>query len=145
MVVLTAVEDSNRATILNRTRQSVQTALYTICSTNGFLDPSVLDAFEEVKNATDNYMGESNFESYPAEWMPTLDEISIGIFCNALGELGCPIQSAAPGTELARITPSPSHEKLVNHMYGQLARKHLIEISHGAIVRTDVPCPSEDR
>lgn len=112
-------------------------------STNyGFLDPSVLDAFEDVKNASDNYIGEFNFGMYSAESMPKSDEISIGIFSNVLGELGCPIRSATSSMELAQVTPSPSHEKLVNHMYGQLARKNLIEISHGAIVRTDVPCPA---
>lgn len=114
-------------------------------ASHGFLDPkSVLDAFHHVKSATDNYISTSKLCTYSAEWMPKSDEISIAIFCNALEELGCPIRSAAPEVRLERIAHSPSHEKLVGHIYKQLEKKHLIRVDGSGFVRTDNPCPSDD-
>lgn len=97
-----------------------------------------------MDSATDDYICKGKFSTYSAEWMPKTDQVSIAIFCNALEEVGCPIRSAAPGTTLERIK-SPTHEMLVNHMYEQLEKRAgLIRINGDAVIRTDVPWPSED-
>ncbi|KAJ4385202.1 hypothetical protein N0V93_010263 [Gnomoniopsis smithogilvyi] len=111
----------------------------------GTLDrDSVLGAFQAAGVATDGYIRNGKLTSYSVEWMPQSDEVAIAVFCNALEELGCPIRSAEAGTALTRIPHLAAHEKLVGHMYTHLEKRHLIRMIDGCIVRTDVPCPSED-
>lgn len=111
----------------------------------GALDPDfVVEAFQAVRSDTDEYIGNSKLSTYSAEWMPKSDEVSLAIFCNALEELGCPIRTAKSGSKLPQITHVPAYEKLVGHMYAQLEKRDLIRIIDGSIVRTNLPCPSED-
>lgn len=112
---------------------------------HGALDgDSVLGAFQDARSATDGYISNGNLTTYSAEWMPKSDEVAIAIFCNALEELGCPIRSTEPGSELTRIPHLAAHDKLVGHMYRQLERRGLVRIVDDCVVRADVPCPSAD-
>jgi acyl transferase domain-containing protein/acyl carrier protein/SAM-dependent methyltransferase len=104
----------------------------------------VLDAFRYIKEASDDFIVKNKFETYCAEFMPRSEEVSIAIFCNAFEELGCPIRTATAGTRLERVQHLPKHKKVVDYIYKALEKNAgLIEISGEEIIRTSVPCPSE--
>jgi thioester reductase-like protein/SAM-dependent methyltransferase len=108
------------------------------------LNPTlVLDAFRYIKEASDEFIVKNKFETYCAEFMPRSEELSIAIFCNAFEELGCPIRTAAPGTRLERVQHLPRHKKVVDYIYKAFEKNAgLIEINGEEIIRTSVPCPS---
>lgn len=106
---------------------------------------AVLDAFHDIKGATDKYVVKNNFDTYCAGFLPRATELAIAIFCNAFEELGCPIRSAAPGASLPRVRHSPKHEKYVGYIYTVLEKNGgLVETKGAEVIRTSKPCPSAD-
>lgn len=106
---------------------------------------TVLDAFRSIKEATDDFVLQNQFETYCEEFMPRSEELSIAIFCNAFEELGCPIRSAAPGTKLKRVEHLARHKKVVDYIYKALEKNAgLIEMKGDEIIRTSVACPSRE-
>jgi SAM-dependent methyltransferase len=108
----------------------------------------VLNAFQSIKDATDDILFKHNMGTYYEEYLPRSDELTIAIVSQAFEILGCKVQSSAPGTRLAPVEFPPSHAKLINWIYNVLEQKAgLIEIKgkdKNEIVRTSVPCPSHD-
>lgn len=106
---------------------------------------TVLDAFHDIKGATDDYIVKNNFDTYCSEILPRASELAIAIFCNAFEELGCPIRSAAPGTKLPIVRHAPKHDKYVDYLYVVLEKNAGVVETKGAdVVRTSTPCPSPD-
>ncbi|KAF3012564.1 hypothetical protein E8E14_001900 [Neopestalotiopsis sp. 37M] len=108
----------------------------------------VLNAFQSIKDATDNIIAEHNMDTYCEEYLPRSDELTVALVSQAFETLGCKVQSSAPGTKLTPVDYPPNLEKLVNWMYEVLGKKSgLIEMkeeSNKEIVRTAMPCPSDD-
>ncbi|ETS80419.1 hypothetical protein PFICI_07948 [Pestalotiopsis fici W106-1] len=115
-------------------------------SKNASLDADiVLEAFQNIKNATDNYILKNHMETFCSEFMPRASELAIAIFCNVFQELGCPIRSAAPGDKLPRVRHAPKHKKYVDYLYGVLENNGgLVETRGSDVIRTAKPCPSAD-
>ncbi|RDW76206.1 hypothetical protein BP5796_07027 [Coleophoma crateriformis] len=108
---------------------------------------SVLNAFQNIKDATDDIILKNNMDTYCEEYLPRSNELAIAIVSQAFEILGCKAQSSAPGTQLALVESSPNHAKLINWMYKVLEEAGLIEIKgkdKNVIVRTSMPCPSDD-
>ncbi|KAI0202676.1 methyltransferase domain-containing protein [Astrocystis sublimbata] len=109
---------------------------------------SVLDAFQNAKDRTDESIRKNNMSTYCADFLPRADELAIAIFCNAFENLGCKIRSAGPSTRLERPTYMPQHQKLIDHILEILEKDAgLIEKSVGGgreLTRTSQPCPSVD-
>lgn len=101
----------------------------------------VLNAFREIKDATDDIILKHGMDTYCEEYLPRSDELTVAIIIRAFEILGCNLQSCALGTKLTRIE-SPN-QKLMNWIYNVLEKAGLIEIK-GEIFRTSVPCPSDD-
>ncbi|OBT40721.1 hypothetical protein VE00_09784 [Pseudogymnoascus sp. WSF 3629] len=97
----------------------------------------VLDAFSDTKSRTDKSIVANNLDTYSAEFLPRAEEIAVGVFCNALEELGCPIRSAVAESKLERVQPVPEHKKLVDHIYRVLESKAGLIKSDGTdLIRT---------
>jgi 2-polyprenyl-3-methyl-5-hydroxy-6-metoxy-1,4-benzoquinol methylase len=112
---------------------------------DSFNPATVLGAFRSIKEATDDFIVENEFETYCNEFMPRSNELSIAIFCNAFEELGCPIRSTTSGSKLERIAYLPRHKKVVDYMYGVLEKNAgLVEINGKEITRTSIACPSKE-
>ena len=106
---------------------------------------TVLNAFHDAKEATDDFIVKNNLETYCEEFIPGAEKIAIAIFCNVLEELGSPIRLAAPGTKLDRIKHTPEHRKYVDYIYKVLEENAaLVELNGPAVVRTSTQCPSQD-
>lgn len=106
---------------------------------------TVLEAFQNIKSATDDYIVKNHFETFCSEFMPRASELAIAIFCNVFEELGCPIRSAAPGDKLSRVRHAPKHKKYVDYLYQVLDQNGgLVKIQDGDVIRTSTPCPSAD-
>lgn len=105
----------------------------------------VLDAFQDIKSKTDDFIVKNKLQTYYADFVPRSDELAIAIFCNTFEELGCPIRSATPGTKLKRIEHVPAHQKLVDYIYTVLEKKASLIETHGTdITRTAIACPSKE-
>ncbi|KAL7787159.1 S-adenosyl-L-methionine-dependent methyltransferase [Trichoderma ceciliae] len=108
----------------------------------------VLDAFRDVKQATDDFIVNNHLDTYCDEFVPKSNQIAISIFCSVFEELGCPIRSAEPGTKLERIKHAPQHKKYVDYIYRVLEKNAgLIEIHDTditRITRTSGESPSND-
>jgi SAM-dependent methyltransferase len=113
---------------------------------NASLDADiVLDAFQKMKSATDDYIVKNHFETFCSGFIPRASELAIAIFCNVFEELGCPIRSAALGDKLPRIRHAPKHKKYVDYLYQVLDRNGgLVEIRGEDVIRTSTLCPSAD-
>ena len=61
-------------------------------------------------------------DTYCNEFSVRSDELAAAIFCNAFGELECPIRSAAPGTKVERMKYLSSRAKFVEYMYEALEK-----------------------
>ncbi|PTB66763.1 hypothetical protein BBK36DRAFT_1140539 [Trichoderma citrinoviride] len=109
---------------------------------------TVLDAFRDVKQATDDFIVNNHLDTYCDEFLPKSNKLAISIFCNVFEELGCPIRSAKPGTRLERINHAPQHKKYVDYIYRVLEKNAgLVEIHDKDITnvtRTATECPSRD-
>jgi SAM-dependent methyltransferase len=108
----------------------------------------VLNAFQSIKDATDDIILKNNMDTYCEEYLPRSNELTIAIVSQAFEILGCKVQSSARGTKLAPVEFSPNHAKLINWMYNVLEEKAGLIESKGKdkneIVRTSVPCPSDE-
>ncbi|OBT53233.1 hypothetical protein VE04_06888 [Pseudogymnoascus sp. 24MN13] len=105
----------------------------------------VLDAFSDTKSRTDKSIVANNLDTYSAEFLPRAEEIAVGVFCNALEELGCPIRSAVAESKLERVQPVPEHKKLVDHIYRVLESKAGLIKSDGTdLIRTSKGCPDTE-
>jgi 2-polyprenyl-3-methyl-5-hydroxy-6-metoxy-1,4-benzoquinol methylase len=106
---------------------------------------AVLDAFAEIKGRIDQSILKNHLETYSADFIPRSERVAVGIFCNALEQLGCPIRSAAPGTKLQQIQPIREHQRLMDHIYDLLEnRAQLIKRDGNDFIRTSQPCPDGD-
>ena len=103
----------------------------------------ILNAFRDIKDATDDIILKYNMDTYCEEYLPRSDELTVAIIVRAFEILGCNIQSSAPGAKLTPIE-SPNQKKLMNWIYNVLVKAGLIEIKGDEIFRTSVPCPSDD-
>ncbi|KAI0128341.1 methyltransferase domain-containing protein [Xylariales sp. AK1849] len=113
---------------------------------NASLDAdTVLEAFQNIKSATDDYIVKNHFETFCADFLPKANQLAIAIFSTVFEELGCPIRSAAPGDKLPRIRHVPKHKKYVDYIYNVLDKNGgLVTIQNAEIIRTSAPCPSAD-
>lgn len=115
----------------------------------GTLDQtSVLAAFQDIKEATDDFILQNNMDTYCEEFLPRSDELAIAIVGQAFESLGCKVLSATPGTKLTPVECPPNHIKLIDWMYNVLEENAgLIQIKgedHSEILRTSVPSPDSD-
>ncbi|KAL7803485.1 S-adenosyl-L-methionine-dependent methyltransferase [Trichoderma aethiopicum] len=108
----------------------------------------VLDAFRNVKQATDDFIVNNHLDTYCGEFLPKSNKIAISIFCTVLEELGCPIRSAKLGTKLERIKHAPQHKKYVDYIYRVLERNAgLVDIHDKditSVTRTANEAPSSN-
>lgn len=101
----------------------------------------VLDVFREVKEATDSFIANGDFDMYHDKVLPRSTALVIAHVLNAFEELGCPIRSAAPGQKLERVPYVPKHEQFMNLIYNLVRDAGLIEIRGSEITRTAVAAP----
>jgi acyl transferase domain-containing protein/thioester reductase-like protein/acyl carrier protein/SAM-dependent methyltransferase len=105
---------------------------------------TVVDAFREIKWATDYAIVKGQLGSYSKQVMPRSTELCIVFIVNAFEQLGCPIRSAVPGQVLKRVPYHPKHEKFMNMIIYRLLERdaRLIDINGSTITRTAVAPPT---
>ncbi|MCJ1224661.1 hypothetical protein MMC12_001306 [Toensbergia leucococca] len=114
-------------------------------SEDSFNLDSVVRAFEKIKEKTDDLLVRNGMDTYSEEFLVRTDELVIVVFCKAFEDLGCHVQSAAPGTKLTRVEHDPSRAKYVDFIYNILEHKAgLVEMRDGNIIRTSVPCACDE-
>ncbi|KAK6072987.1 beta-ketoacyl synthase domain-containing protein [Seiridium cupressi] len=104
--------------------------------------PKVLDAFREIKWATDDSIVRGQLKDYSNKVIPKSTELCVAYIVDSFEQLGCPIRSATPGQELERVQYLPKHERYMKLMYNLLVDARLIDISGAVITRTSIAVPN---
>ncbi|KAI0441082.1 citrinin polyketide synthase [Xylaria telfairii] len=105
---------------------------------------SVNDIFGAVRWDTDQFVQDGLLADYYDRVVPRSTELAVVYTITAFEQLGCSLQSAAPGQRLERISYLPQHQKFVNWIYNMLQNDaRLIDINGSDITRTSVSLPSK--
>ncbi|KAL3426344.1 Iterative polyketide synthase CazM 11 [Phlyctema vagabunda] len=104
----------------------------------------ILEAFEESKKATDQYISEHKLADYANLVWPKQTELTIAYIVEAFDKLGCSLASATSGQALDRIEYLPQHERFVEQLYAILEKEaRLIDIDGTRIIRTVIAPPQK--
>ncbi|KAL2810527.1 hypothetical protein BJX63DRAFT_434174 [Aspergillus granulosus] len=105
---------------------------------------AVLDAFNEVKRLTDQYIADYGCADYMDSINPKQVYMCVALIVEAFEELGCPLRTAQAGQKLDRINHLPQHGRLAEYLYMVLERDgRLIDLDGDIIRRTAIPTPSK--
>ncbi|KAK3291690.1 polyketide synthase [Chaetomium fimeti] len=106
---------------------------------------TVLDAFAECREATDDFIREWNMAGYVDNVMTKSTELCVAHIVDAFEQLGCRLRSAKPGEVLSGIQHLPRHKQFVEWMYELLEKEaRLIDIgASGIMTRTAVSLPTK--
>ncbi|KAL3461921.1 hypothetical protein BJX64DRAFT_288875 [Aspergillus heterothallicus] len=122
-------------------------ALEATASTSGELNmpnQTVMDAFNEVKRLTDQYITDYGCADYMDTINPKQVHMCVALIVEAFEELGCPLRTAQAGQKLDRINHLPQHSRLAEYLYMVLERDgRLIDLDGDIIRRTAIPAPSK--
>ncbi|QVM12109.1 Type I Iterative PKS [Coccidioides posadasii str. Silveira] len=105
---------------------------------------TVMEAFNETKQLTDEKIAEYNQTNYVDMVMPVQTQLCIALTLEAFDELGYNLREAKPGQKLARVSHPSEHRRLVDYLYRMLAKEALlINLDDDTITRTTTPPPPE--
>ncbi|KAI0890811.1 hypothetical protein F4806DRAFT_501676 [Annulohypoxylon nitens] len=104
---------------------------------------ALLDAFEDIKMSTDNFIEENGFSGYVEHVLPKSDELCIVHILDAFEQLGCSVRDAMPEQELERIQYIPRHEQFVKFIYDFLEQSGLVKLVGSRMIRTAKPSPAK--
>jgi acyl transferase domain-containing protein/thioester reductase-like protein/acyl carrier protein/ubiquinone/menaquinone biosynthesis C-methylase UbiE len=105
---------------------------------------TVLEAFGEAKNKTDDFITKFGCADYMEQVLPKQNNFCIALVVEAFEKLGCSIKNATKGQTLARIPHIPKLERLADYLYSMLEKEaRLIDINGTTITRTAVAPPSK--
>lgn len=105
----------------------------------------ILAAFAQIKATTDDRIRHFRLEKTDAVVVARSTRLCVALVVEALAQLGCSLLDAAPGQLIRRVKHSKKHSRLVNCLYGFLAKEgRLIDIDGSRMTRTAniTPCKS---
>lgn len=104
---------------------------------------TILEAFKEVKEASDHFIVEYKLGNYVDKVLPTSNQLCIVHILDAFDKLGCPLRNAPQGQTLTRIQHLPRHQQFVDLIYEVLEKDaRLIDRDGSSYVRTSTPAPT---
>lgn len=108
------------------------------------LPKTILDAFAESKQATDNFINEFKLANYVHQVLPRSTELCVAYIVEAFEKLGCSLRDAKPGQKLNHVQYLPKHKQFMEWIYDFL-EKHarLIDSDGSQIWRTALPMPNK--
>jgi SAM-dependent methyltransferase/acyl carrier protein len=110
--------------------------------TSGMAFGTVMGAFRETKDLTDDRVVEYGQEDYSRSVLPRQHELTVALTIEAFEKLGAGLTQAQAGERLKHIPHSKEHRHLVVHLYRMLEAQTQIVILNGeSIVRTAVDIP----
>lgn len=114
-------------------------------TTDNILSPgTILDAFEESKQATDHFITEYKLANYVDHCLPISTELCVAYIVEAFEKLGCSLRDAKPGQNLDRIRYLPKHEQFMNFIYNLLENHaRLVDLDGTEIRRTATSVPAK--
>ncbi|KAE8146578.1 hypothetical protein BDV25DRAFT_143578 [Aspergillus avenaceus] len=105
---------------------------------------TVLEAFNEVKKLTDQYISDYGCADYMDVVNPKQVQMCVALIVEAFEELGCPLRTMQAGQKLERVKYLPQHSRLADYLYMVLERDgRLIDVEGDTITRTHVAVPSK--
>lgn len=105
--------------------------------------PTVLEAFNETKALTDQFIADYGCADYVESVLPKQTRMCISLTVETLEQLGCHLRSIPTGQRMERVKHLPQHGKLVDYLYGMLEKEaHLISIHGDVMTRTSTPVPT---
>ncbi|KAL4919042.1 hypothetical protein BDW62DRAFT_200193 [Aspergillus aurantiobrunneus] len=104
---------------------------------------SVLDAFRETKELTDQFLANNKCSGRLHDFTPLLIDLCLVLTLEAFDTLGSKIRSARSGDRLSRIAFDTQHELLVEYLYSRLVEARYINLEGTTVVRTATPTPTE--
>ncbi|KAL6230185.1 hypothetical protein BDW75DRAFT_245050 [Aspergillus navahoensis] len=105
---------------------------------------TVMEAFNEVKKLTDQYIADYGCADYMDTINPKQVQMCVALIVEAFEELGCPLRTAQAGQKLERINHLPQHGRLAEYLYMVLERDgRLIDLEGDTITRTAIAAPSK--
>ena len=105
---------------------------------------SILDAFEETKKLTDQFIADYRCADYMDIVNPKQTQMCVALTVEAFEQLGCNLRNAKAGQKLERIRYLPQHSRLVEYLYNMLEQgARLIDVDDGQIMRTAVTPPAK--
>lgn len=78
---------------------------------------SVLEAFNESKRLTDQFIADCGLADYVKTINPKQTQLCVAMIIEALEALGCSLRNAKPGQRLERIPHIIQHEQLIDYLY----------------------------
>ena len=103
---------------------------------------TILEIFQEVKQATDQFIINYKLADYVDHVLPKLNELCVVHILDAFDELGCSIRNAESGETVKRIEYLPRHEQFVQFLYHFLEETaRLVDIDGSQVTRTAISCP----
>lgn len=105
---------------------------------------TILEAFRESKQATDQFIAEYKLGNYVHHVLPKSTELCVAHIVDAFEKLGCSLRNAKPGQKLKRIQYLPKHEQFVEFLYNLLEKEaRLIDMDGSQITRTAISPPAK--
>ena len=105
---------------------------------------TILEAFGEAKQATDQFITKYKLGNYVHHVLPKSTELCIVHIVDAFEKLGCSLRNAKPGQKLQRIQYLPKHEQFMEFVYDLLEKEaQLIEINGSQMTRTAISPPAK--
>lgn len=105
---------------------------------------TILDAFQDCKDKTDDYISQYGCAEYMDTVLPEVTQLCIALVLEAFDHLGYPIAGARKGAKLQRISSVSELQALTEYLYRMLEQTgRLIDIQNGEVVRTSVTAPSK--
>ncbi|KAH8889982.1 putative polyketide synthase [Thozetella sp. PMI_491] len=99
---------------------------------------TIVDAFNEVKTQTDQYIADGGCANYTTDVLPKQDELCVALALEAFEQLGCSIKGAMSGEKVRLFEPVPAHKQLMRYLCEILERESgLLELGHGYVTRTE--------
>ncbi|KAL9083514.1 MAG: hypothetical protein Q9165_008495 [Trypethelium subeluteriae] len=81
---------------------------------------AIEEAFAETKNQTDQQFADFKCQDYYARTLPQKTDLCLALIVEALGHLGCDLQTLDEGEELLVVECRPENEHLRDHLYRML-------------------------
>ncbi|KAL9110680.1 MAG: hypothetical protein Q9227_004857 [Pyrenula ochraceoflavens] len=105
---------------------------------------TVMEAFNETKNLTDDRIVEFGQTNYAEEIMPLQTKMCVALTLEAFDQLGCHLREGKPGQKFERISHPREHSRLVDYLYQMLEKEaQIINADGDVITRTAAESPTE--
>jgi len=105
---------------------------------------TILEAFGESKEVTDQFISKYKFGDYADYVLPKQTELCIAHIVEAFEQMGCSLRTAELGQKLERVRYLPKHERFVEYLYMMLEKgARLIDMDGSQITRTAISTPAK--